>query len=389
MVLLSALYSQIFCALRRQGQMLRSTNRKDRRQMSVVSGISEVTATTPNGPPQRVIGDLAGMGAVPTAPATCPTLKRPAFRTPLQLNTPIGSGSAVTNSKRTSVDCCSIDSADSNELMQLPSAMLQQQQSPLAQAEFPERRPSTERFVNSKQFELNQIVEEVGDETSCEYQQQMGTGDAACTGTTGGTLTQDSSELASPNRPGASAPTGAGDVSRFRRLRAYASYRLRSFSMDSNASAQTLRTRFSMRVGSVIRNSKSRSSQRQSGTAANGQYSRVGNVAGGTRESVQFSEPLCLDLGGGNYIGTRNGAQSSGRQKRSGSLKKFERRQREATRRVTIVVAVFVACWMPFMIMYVTRAFLPSFEQQIPILVTNVIILLGYVNSGLNPILYA
>ena len=195
MVLLSALYSQIFCALRRQGQMMRSTNRKDRRKMSVVSGISEVTATTPNGPPQRVIGDLAGMGAVPIAPATCPTLKRPAFRSQQQqqLNTPIGTGSAVTNSKRTSVDCCSIDSADSNELMQLPNAMLQQQQSSLAQADFPERRPSTERFVNSKQFELNQIVEEVGDETSFEYQQQTGAGDAACIGTTGGTLTQDSS----------------------------------------------------------------------------------------------------------------------------------------------------------------------------------------------------
>lgn len=405
MLLLSALYSQIFCALRRQGQMLRSNNRKDRRQMSVVSGISEATATTPNGPgpQQRVFGGLGGMGGLPSAPATCPTPKKSAFKTVqqhLQQNSTPGTVLLVTpNAKRTSVDCTSIDSADSNDLMQqISNSTLQQQLSAAScsstktDAIAAERPQSLERCVNCKQFELNQIVEEAGDEAAYDCQQQLGPGGALCTGTssTGGTLTQNSSAMASPYRPGAQV---AAEVSRFRRFRDFASYRLRSFSIDSDASGQTLGTRFSVRVGSIIRNSKRGNNQlsRQSGGAAasNGHSGRFGSVAGsvsgGKRESVQFSEPLCLDGGGGNGVG----APPAGRQKRSGSLKKFERRQREATRRVTIVVAVFVACWMPFMIMYVTRAFVPSFETQIPLLVTNIIILLGYVNSGLNPILYA
>ncbi|KAJ6224475.1 hypothetical protein RDWZM_003020 [Blomia tropicalis] len=61
-------------------------------------------------------------------------------------------------------------------------------------------------------------------------------------------------------------------------------------------------------------------------------------------------------------------------------------RERRATRILGIVMGVFVACWLPFFLMYVIMPFCDSCylsnEMQ------NFITWLGYINSALNPLIY-
>ncbi|XP_062583811.1 probable G-protein coupled receptor No18 [Saccostrea cucullata] len=61
-------------------------------------------------------------------------------------------------------------------------------------------------------------------------------------------------------------------------------------------------------------------------------------------------------------------------------------KERKAARTLGIIVGVFVLCWLPFFIMYVTVPFCTS--CNLPPGVEMGITFLGYVNSALNPIIY-
>nr|WOZ50829.1 octopamine tyramine receptor [Rhipicephalus microplus]WOZ50831.1 octopamine tyramine receptor [Rhipicephalus microplus]WOZ50848.1 octopamine tyramine receptor [Rhipicephalus microplus] len=61
-------------------------------------------------------------------------------------------------------------------------------------------------------------------------------------------------------------------------------------------------------------------------------------------------------------------------------------RERRAARVLGIVMGVFVLCWLPFFIMYVTAAFCDHCVQSDRLV--NFITWLGYVNSALNPVIY-
>jgi len=73
---------------------------------------------------------------------------------------------------------------------------------------------------------------------------------------------------------------------------------------------------------------------------------------------------------------------------RVGSSKR-KRSERKVTRMVSIVVAVFVLCWLPFYVFNVASA--TSDIMPTPALKStfDFVVVLGYANSCANPILYA
>ena len=62
-------------------------------------------------------------------------------------------------------------------------------------------------------------------------------------------------------------------------------------------------------------------------------------------------------------------------------------RERRAARTMSIIMATFVACWLPFFLMYVIFPFCSSCAHTDPRII-NFIVWLGYINSALNPIIY-
>ncbi|CAL4149628.1 unnamed protein product, partial [Meganyctiphanes norvegica] len=71
----------------------------------------------------------------------------------------------------------------------------------------------------------------------------------------------------------------------------------------------------------------------------------------------------------------------------------YERKQKISLRReirasciLGIIMGVFIICWLPFFIVYVTAAFCPS--CTISMKVMSFLTWLGYVNSSLNPVIY-
>lgn len=61
-------------------------------------------------------------------------------------------------------------------------------------------------------------------------------------------------------------------------------------------------------------------------------------------------------------------------------------KERRAARTLGIIMGVFVACWLPFFLMYVILPFCPSCCPSDKFI--NFITWLGYINSGLNPVIY-
>lgn len=66
--------------------------------------------------------------------------------------------------------------------------------------------------------------------------------------------------------------------------------------------------------------------------------------------------------------------------------RRSELREQRATKRMAMVMACFCICWLPFLFMYCIRSFCD--DCYINIHFQSAIIWLGYVNSGINPILY-
>ncbi|XP_077992904.1 D(1) dopamine receptor-like [Glandiceps talaboti] len=72
---------------------------------------------------------------------------------------------------------------------------------------------------------------------------------------------------------------------------------------------------------------------------------------------------------------------------KSGTKRKFSyARERKAAKTLGIIVGVFILCWLPFFIVNVVD---PYCFGCVPVPVFTTFVWLGYVNSGLNPLIYA
>lgn len=76
------------------------------------------------------------------------------------------------------------------------------------------------------------------------------------------------------------------------------------------------------------------------------------------------------------------------RRKISASRTSFMKKEVQATRKMFLIILVFVLCWMPFTCMYISQSFYQNSAVWDPNLV-KMIIWLGYSSSSINPILYA
>lgn len=91
---------------------------------------------------------------------------------------------------------------------------------------------------------------------------------------------------------------------------------------------------------------------------------------------------------------TTGAAAASALQKKPSTVNQFiEEKQkislskeRRAARTLGIIMGVFVICWLPFFLMYVILPFCQSCCPTNKF--KNFITWLGYINSGLNPVIY-
>ncbi|KAL0276763.1 UNVERIFIED_CONTAM: hypothetical protein PYX00_004263 [Menopon gallinae] len=117
-------------------------------------------------------------------------------------------------------------------------------------------------------------------------------------------------------------------------------------------------------------------SHHSSSTELCGNNSRMSFYGGGRPHRT---ENLALDASAGEH--------SCSMKKESSSRVSSFRRENKTTQTLTIVVGGFVACWLPFFITYIMTPFLP--EWAIPNLLMTIFIWLGWLNSAINPFIYA
>lgn len=73
----------------------------------------------------------------------------------------------------------------------------------------------------------------------------------------------------------------------------------------------------------------------------------------------------------------------------SGSKEK-DRNLRRITRMVLVIVVVFIVCWSPIQIFIVVRTMVEIDQKNLTVVALwHLCIALGYINSSLNPVLYA
>jgi hypothetical protein len=85
-----------------------------------------------------------------------------------------------------------------------------------------------------------------------------------------------------------------------------------------------------------------------------------------------------------------NSENYSEAEKSTNSKRKSDRQNSEArvTKKLAIIMITFVACWLPFFVIYNVRSLLQD-PNSIPASFLSFFIWLGYFNSSVNPVLYA
>lgn len=84
--------------------------------------------------------------------------------------------------------------------------------------------------------------------------------------------------------------------------------------------------------------------------------------------------------------GGASGIGGVGRQSSSASSSS---RERKATKTLGVIMGAFTLCWLPFFIVAIVKPFCDNPETCIPRWLNSTLLWLGYVNSFLNPLIYA
>lgn len=106
----------------------------------------------------------------------------------------------------------------------------------------------------------------------------------------------------------------------------------------------------------------------------------------------QNGDEIRIEITSEKLVDTKN-VRNQSIKKTSGVYQFIEEKQkislskeRRAARTLGIIMGVFVICWLPFFLMYVILPFCPTCCPTDKLI--NFITWLGYINSGLNPIIY-
>ncbi|KAK6622244.1 hypothetical protein RUM43_012574 [Polyplax serrata] len=110
-----------------------------------------------------------------------------------------------------------------------------------------------------------------------------------------------------------------------------------------------------------------------------GQGTRLNYYSGGSVNRSSRPQSLTVDL--------ESGENACGLKYNSSSRVSSFRRESKTTQTLTIVVGGFVACWLPFFVLYLITPFLP--ECTVPGLLMSFLTWLGWFNSAINPFIYA
>ena len=55
---------------------------------------------------------------------------------------------------------------------------------------------------------------------------------------------------------------------------------------------------------------------------------------------------------------------------------------------MSIIMGVFVLCWLPFFLLYITVPFCKQCSEYVSDRIVTAAVWLGYINSALNPVIY-
>ncbi|XP_013785118.1 probable G-protein coupled receptor No18 [Limulus polyphemus] len=86
-------------------------------------------------------------------------------------------------------------------------------------------------------------------------------------------------------------------------------------------------------------------------------------------------------------VKSRSGVREDTVRRRQGYEQAAFQRERRVAKSLSVVVGGFIVCWLPFFTLYIIKPF--CFDCHIPQILDSCLVWLGWVNSAINPFIYA
>lgn len=106
------------------------------------------------------------------------------------------------------------------------------------------------------------------------------------------------------------------------------------------------------------------------------------------RQQIQFKRDQDHELSCINYQENESEKTIIPKKKSGGKQSFSQNSEARVTKKLAIIMITFVACWLPFFVIYIVRSLLKG-PNSVPDSFMSFFIWLGYFNSSVNPLLYA